>query len=291
MLTCKPQSLIERKAKTVRIVIDMQGAQTNSQFRGIGRYTLSLTRAIARQAQNHEIILALNGQFPESVDRVRQHFQGLIPARNIVVWHSPGVLDGSGRLLELNEKAAEDVREAFFSSLQPDVIHVNSLFEGFSDEAVTSIGGLDKSTPVSVIVYDLIPYLNPDQYLRQNARFEQHYHQKVEYLRRAAHYFSISDFSKTEIVQTLDISARNVTNIFGGVDEGLQAWRDNTPSDPNGLRELGIEKPFILHTGGGDERKNLPRLIQAYAKLPTELRNSHQLVFAGRMSAIVLAHL
>mgnify|MGYP000226215955 CR=1 FL=1 len=275
----------------MRIVIDMQGAQTDSQFRGIGRYTLSLTRAIVRQAQQHEILLALNGQFPDSVARVRRHFEGLVPAQNILVFNTPSVLDGARRLVESRQTLAQDVREAFLASLQPDVIHISSLFEGFSDEAITSIGVLDQSTPVSVIIYDLIPFLSPEQYLKHNAQFEQHYYQKIEYLKRAAHYFAISDFAKAEAVQTLGISAAKVTNIFGAIDESLQCIRGDALPDQTCLKALGINKAFILHTGGGDERKNLPRLIQAYAKLPPTLRDKHQLVFAGRMSPVVLAHL
>lgn len=275
----------------MRIVIDMQGAQTDSRFRGIGRYTLSLTRAIIRQAKDHEVILALNGQFPESVETIRQHFEGLLPAQNILVWNAPAVLDRVGTWVEHRQLLSEYVREAFFASLQPDVVHLSSLFEGFSDEAVTSIGLLDKSTKVSVIIYDLIPLLNAEQYLRHNAKFERHYLQKIEHLKSAAHYFAISDFSKEEAVQALDIDPEKVTNIFGAIDENLQAIRENDLADVCCLKELGINKSFSLYTGGGDERKNLPRLIQAYAKLPTVLRNNHQLVFAGRMSDVVLAHL
>jgi len=32
----------------MRIVIDMQGAQTESRFRGIGRYTLAFAQAVVR---------------------------------------------------------------------------------------------------------------------------------------------------------------------------------------------------------------------------------------------------
>jgi glycosyltransferase involved in cell wall biosynthesis len=38
----------------MRIVIDMQGAQTESQFRGIGRYTISFSHAVARLRSEHE---------------------------------------------------------------------------------------------------------------------------------------------------------------------------------------------------------------------------------------------
>ena len=43
----------------MRIVIDMQGAQSESRFRGIGRYTMSFTQALVRNREEHEIILAL----------------------------------------------------------------------------------------------------------------------------------------------------------------------------------------------------------------------------------------
>ena len=44
----------------MRIVIDLQGAQTDSRFRGIGRYSLSLAKAMVRNRGEHEIIIALS---------------------------------------------------------------------------------------------------------------------------------------------------------------------------------------------------------------------------------------
>ena len=48
--------------------------------------------------------------------------------------------------------------------------------------------------------------------------------------------------------------------------------------------KFNITRPFLLYTGGADERKNLPRLIQAYARLEPTLRETHQLVLAGKIS-------
>jgi hypothetical protein len=42
----------------MRIVLDLQGAQIESRFRGIGRYSLSLAQGIAREAKQHEVRLA-----------------------------------------------------------------------------------------------------------------------------------------------------------------------------------------------------------------------------------------
>ena len=43
----------------MRIVIDMQGAQTESRFRGIGRYTLAFAKAVVENSQHHEVFLLL----------------------------------------------------------------------------------------------------------------------------------------------------------------------------------------------------------------------------------------
>jgi glycosyltransferase involved in cell wall biosynthesis len=57
------------------------------------------------------------------------------------------------------------------------------------------------------------------------------------------------------------------------------------------LARFGITKPFALYSGGADARKNLQRLIRAYARLVKSLRNTHQLVLAGKMSEGELANL
>ena len=45
----------------MRIVIDLQGAQTASRHRGIGRYSLALALAMAKNKREHDIFIVLNG--------------------------------------------------------------------------------------------------------------------------------------------------------------------------------------------------------------------------------------
>ena len=73
----------------MRLVIDMQGAQTESRFRGIGRYTNSFVKSLIRNCGEHEIILALNGLFSDSVDELLQEYAELLPRERIKVWLSP----------------------------------------------------------------------------------------------------------------------------------------------------------------------------------------------------------
>ena len=177
----------------MRMVIDMQGAQTESRFRGIGRYTLSLALAIARNRGEHEIILALSGLFPETIEPIRAAFDELLPQENIRVWHASGPVRECEPANALRREVAERIREAFLASLWPDVVLVSSLFEGLGDNAVTSIGVLDTDTPVAVILYDLIPLISPDIDFATNRVYKDYYHRKLASLNRAQRLLAISD--------------------------------------------------------------------------------------------------
>lgn len=267
----------------MRIIIDMQGAQTESRFRGIGRYTMAFTQAVVRNRSEHEIILALSDLFPDTIEPIRAAFDGLIPQENIRVWCAPGPvcevqLDNDSR-----RNTAELLREAFLASLMPDVIHVTSLFEGYVDDAVTSIGSFDSGAPVSVTLYDLIPLLNPGHYLDPNPPFERYYRRKVELLKRAALYLAISEFSREEGIRVLGVNREKVVNISSATDGRFESQVIDEATVNNLKHRFGITRPFLLYTGGADERKNLPRLIEAYAALPQQLRVVHQLLFAGKM--------
>src|SRR5882672_1579901 len=141
----------------MRIVIDMQGAQNESRFRGIGRYTMSFSQAIARLRGEHEIILALSGLFPDTIEPIRAAFDGLLPQENIRVWNAPGPVDYISAP-KWRRDIAKHIREYFLAHLEPDVVLVTSLFEGLVDNAVTSVRWTSCNTPTAVILYDLIPY-------------------------------------------------------------------------------------------------------------------------------------
>ena len=59
----------------MRIVLDMQGAQTQSRLRGIGRYTLAFARAVIKESGDHEVHLLLNGLLNDSIESVRRRFK------------------------------------------------------------------------------------------------------------------------------------------------------------------------------------------------------------------------
>ena len=97
----------------MRIVIDLQGAQAGSRSRGIGRYSLALARAIARNGGEHEVIIALNELLPDSIEPLRYAFEGLLPQENIRVWHAAGPVFPVKPENYWRRHAAEFLREAF----------------------------------------------------------------------------------------------------------------------------------------------------------------------------------
>lgn len=267
----------------MRIVIDMQGAQTESRFRGIGRYTLSLAQAIVRNRGEHEIILALSGLFPETIESIRAAFDGLLPQENIRVWHALGPVHEREPGNEWRREVAERIREAFLASLWPDVVYVSSLFEGYIDDAVTSIGVFAPQIPTVVTLYDLIPLLNPETYLKPNSDYAQYYQRKIEHLRRANSWLAISESAANEGREALALPFDAVVNISTACDAVFHHLDISEAERQQLQTRFGITKPFILYSGGADERKNLHRSIRAYAQLPKSLQVAHQLVLAGRM--------
>ena len=275
----------------MRIVIDLQGAQTESRIRGIGRYTLAFAQGVLRNRGEHEVLLVLSGLFPATIDPIRAAFSGLLPPQNILIWHAPGPVQEGQPGNSQRREVAELLREAFLASLQPDVVHICSLFEGYADDAVTSIGRFDTSTPVSIILYDLIPLLNPQQYLKPNPAYERYYLRKIESLQRAALYLAISDFARLEAIDALGLAHDKVCNVSTAIEAYFQPQALDAVAAQQCRHKFGISRPFVLYVGGADERKNLPRLLQAFAALPEPLRAQHQLVLVGRLSELTLSSL
>ncbi|GGY54930.1 glycosyltransferase [Pseudoduganella albidiflava] len=268
----------------MRIVIDMQGAQSESRFRGVGRYSLALALGIARNAGQHEIWLAMNGALADSIEELRQAFRGLVPAERICVFDIATPSAELGGANGPRARANELIREQALAALAPDAVLVTSLFEGFVDDAVTSVGAFAGAANTAVVLYDLIPMLNPAAYLAGPGQ-RAYYERKIASLERAGLLLSISDYSRQEGIDTLDLDPARVVSISTAVDQEL--FHPGSP-DPQALAalhaRLGINRAFLMYAPGGfDARKNIDGLITAFSQLPAPLRAAHQLVIASKL--------
>lgn len=275
----------------MRIVVDMQGAQTGSRFRGIGRYTMALARGLVRHRGPHEVVLALNGALEDSIEPIRAAFDDLLPQDMIKVWRGLRPLSDDQGGYALNRALAEFSREAFLRSLCPDIVHISSYFEDCSEGVVVGLGCMDTDVPISISVYDFIPLIHREQYLDAHPAYARQYLAKIEQMRGAQVFLAISESSKRECAQYLGVPASAVVNVSAGADACFTFPPPHDENFADTLRRWGVAKPYLLYTGGGDVRKNLLRLVQAYTLLPSELRAQHQLVVAGKLVADDIARL
>ena len=261
----------------MRIVIDLQAAQAGNRNRGIGRYAIALALALVRNKGEHEILICLNGLFTESIEIIRTAFDGLLPNENIRIWAPVSPVANIDTNNLWRRQSAEFLREAFLASLKPDVLLVSSLFEGLTDDAVTSVGKLSNNYITAVMLYDLIPYLHPHLYL-ENPAVKSWYLEKIQHLKRADLFLSISKSSRQEGIAHLGFSEIQSVNISSDVDAHFQPQKVSEESELSLRQKYALHRPFVMYTGGIDHRKNIEGLIRAFSKLPCTLRMRYQLV-------------
>ena len=264
----------------MRIVIDLQGAQTGSRFRGIGRAALSLTKAIVRNRGDDEILVVLNGLFSDSCLALQAELASILPEDHVKIWRSPGPTRGDDLANVDRIVVAKRLREAFIADLAPDIVLITSLFEGFTDDGVTSVK-LYENLPTAVIVHDLIPLLTPDKDFETNGTSRKWYYSKIADLVRADLAMAVSESARTEITRLLDFPENRTAAITNACDERFQPLEIKDADRKAILSKFGVSRKFVMYAGGGEERKNLAGLIEAYAALPNDIRSKHQLVLTG----------
>lgn len=268
----------------MRIVIDLQGAQSSSSgLRGIGRYSIAFISALIRNRKGHEIILVLSDKFPESITRIKESLRGLISDEQIKVWGFPGSLDQINKENDSRRRAAEVFREGFLEDLNPDFILITSLFEGLTDNAVTSIGKFESITPVGVVLYDLIPLIRKDVYL-SDEQVSNWYFEKKEMAQKSAVLFAISESTRIEALEHLGSKEESTISISSDVDSEFKRLQVAEAEDRIIRQRFGIHLPFIMYTGGIDFRKNIEGLIKAFSLLPESVQSSYQLVIVCQIT-------
>jgi len=265
----------------MRLLIDMQGAQTASRFRGIGRYTLALVTEMARQRGSHEMLLVLNGAYADTTDPLRAAFAELLPFDGIRVFEVAGPVGGHDTANDARRKAAEAMYEAFIASLKPDVLFIPSLFEEFGGDAVTSVHSLHNTIPIAITLHDLIPLVHRGVYLQEPA-MERWYFNKLEHLRRADLFLPVSDASRREAAQYLNVPESEMVTVANACDDQFHPIVLSDAQRAHLKTAYGIDRPFVMNAGGMDHRKNLDGLFRAFAQLPSEMRQAYALALVGR---------
>ncbi len=274
----------------MNIALDLQACQSASKFRGIGRYSLSLAEemlaVLYKKGHTPSVILNLN--FFEEFAVIRSHLLRLYPQLKILGFSiltpsASGEISNQWRL-----RASELLREYAIALMAPDYLHVSTLIaDGWSDDCVASVGEMGVHIPTALTHYDMIPLVLKDLYMPPGP-FRDNYLRRLESVKRVDLLLAISDHSKLEAIEWLERSPESVVSISAAVSKGFS----NIKLDPEVvIKHYGLKQGYLLYAPGGfDMRKNIGRLIEAYAGLERQVIKKHPLVIVSKLHPGIKDH-
>src|SRR5258708_811807 len=231
----------------MRIAFD--GSTLRPRRTGVGYYTEHLLRHLAQEVCDDELIVVSNRPI-DTTTPLPQNVR-IVPAR----WRTP-------RMVWMQMLAPHMLRE-----LQPDVVHFTN-----------GMLPLVSSTPSIVTIHDmsltLFPQYHPPRRVMLNRPF-------VDIAaRRADAIVTVSESAKRDIVRLYGIDGQRVHVVH---EAAAPAFRPVT--DAAELARVrhtyGLADRVILYVGTIEPRKNLPQLIEAFARRRRSGELTHQLVCVG----------
>jgi glycosyltransferase involved in cell wall biosynthesis len=236
-----------------------------------------MARLASLQGRDHDVRIVLNNRFPASIEAIRHSFRDVLARDNIMVFDVPPQLAGADPANAWRQRAGEQIREHYLAALQPDIVHVASLFEGWGDDAVSSLNlGPQSGGDTAVTLYDLIPLMRPQNYLG-NPLMREWYYRKLHALKSAELLLAISGYSRDEAISALHLPPERVVNISSAIDATFGPRMLSEDARAALRQRYGLQRPFLMYTGGIDHRKNIEGLIEAFARLPANTVAAHQL--------------
>lgn len=235
-------------------------------------------------SRGHEVICLLSEAFQNGMPELKDDILKSAPGVRLASFSFPTPCAAAWPENLWRQMAARMLREHAIACLEPDFVHVPALLaDGWGDDAVGSIGVLGVHIPTSLTQHDLIPLAMADIYMPPGS-FCDYYMEKLQGVKQADLFLAISEYSRQEVITLLSVPADDVIHISSAADSLFNSTI-STPQQVKHLFERYNLKPgFLLYAPGGfDPRKNIDRLLEAYALLPADIQANHQLVIASKL--------
>ena len=252
-----------------RICFDLLPAQTpNSRNRGLGNYALGLCQALSADSRSKHLYTVAAREPVETLDEIERALHGWIPRHrqklidlpSAPIFHSP----------ESNLHAALQAASLdwAYARINPDILHLPSIMEPqVSFPFPLGAAGGIKSASLA----DLIPLVFSDVYLKDE-RYRAWYRSRLDYYQHFDVILAISESARQDAIRHLGIKPDRIFNTSMACDPRYCAAEVPPEERVALMRRYGLARSFLLYTGGGDWRKNLPGAIRAYAALPAIVR-------------------
>lgn len=267
----------------MNLYFDMQGAQTEgSRRRGIGRYTRDLANALIKASgpRLRSLDLAWNTALHCPLPELNVSCgEGFVVSSPYGAMTRPRFTHD---FYDLHQCINDRLLRHSHARSRCDHILFSSLMEteevDFVLPQTLNFGPLATSY---AIVYDIIPWLYPNNYLPDPGRLQQ-YKAHLNVKLSADVLFSISEYTRQDLIRHLKIAPDRVYTIGSGID--LAAFQGSRTPRDEFLTANGLYKPFLFFLGGDEFRKNLGGFVEALLRLPQDYKQGLQVLIAGRVT-------
>ncbi len=149
--------------------------------------------------------------------------------------------------------------------IKPDVIHFTNHLASFFEIC-----------PAVVTIHDMIPFIMPEAFRKDHLVYLKLYYKHA--VKVARKIITVSENSKNDICEILKVKRSKVIVSHLAADFHLPIVPEKQTQI---LSNNNIKQPFFLYVGSIHPRKNLGRIIEAFAILKREKDIPHILVIAG----------
>ena len=207
---------------------------------GIGTYIRNLVQALARHDKESRYTLVTFNKGPEEMAELGPNF-------HTAEYPRPDT--------DVIQNAAFPF---FLRRLHPDLVHIplNSVPYWLQ-------------RPYVVTIHDMSSLLYPARGDVRGAMHQERYRRGAA---RAERIIAVSHSTRRDIESFMRIPTSRIRTIYSAPDPSF-AQEPDTSQDEQILQRYSIQPPFILYAGTIRPQKNVPRLVEAFAVIRSELEN------------------
>lgn len=243
----------------MKIAIDCRIIES-AEFFGPQRATVEMLRELFLQDDLNEFILFFKDI--ETKDAVMKEFDGIAGSCTCVI--VPFGMRGIKNLLYM---------PGVIRRYSPDVYYLPFYFMNPL---------IPKKCRVVITIYDLIPYLYPNEKMSLlNRLFHRVWIANYLVFSRADAVITCSIHTSQDLVKRFRVNPEKIHMIYLGATHSV-APVDVSVAKENVIQWFGLNKSYMLYVGRNEPHKNIKGMIDAYRLLPQFIRDQYLLVIGGK---------
>lgn len=241
--------MVENKLK--KVCIDITPLQSEHRHRGIGSYVRELYKEHKEQDKTFEMVTSISSQgvILELQDNTIPYYKPTIPRYHFQwIWSS----------LLLKRKLEKDNINLIHSTDHQCIPQKGNYLRLFT-------------------VHDLIPLVFKQSYYDKKSPDEKiGYNLYLKALSQADHLIAISESTKKDLIEILNINENKITIIPNGVNIDHFEHKTNIENDRLIIKKhLGDLKDYFLYVGSAEDHKNINVLLNAFRVISKDNKDIH----------------